>query len=124
MNIRTLAQVINNPVIGTLGTGGNTNAAPNVAVLLGTFIRVMVILAGLGFILYFVIGAVEWITGGGDKGKVEEAKNHIINAITGLTVMLALYAVLVFLNQVLHIDLLNIVWPTPAGSTATPTAAP
>lgn len=108
-----LAQVINNPVIGTFGTGGNTGAASNVAILLGTFIRVMVIIAGLGFILYFVIGAVEWITGGGDKGKVEEAKNHIINALTGLTVMLALYAVLVFLNQVLHIDLLNIIWPTP-----------
>ncbi len=121
MNKFLLAQVINNPALqGTLGTGGNTNSASNVALLIGTFIRVMVIIASLGFILYFVIGAVEWITGGGDKGKVEEAKNHIINALTGLIVMLAFYAVAVFLNEVLHINLLNIVWPTPTTTPATP----
>lgn len=122
MNKFLLAQVIRNPALqGALGTGGNTNSASNVALLIGTFIRVMVIIASLGFILYFVIGAVEWITGGGDKGKVEEAKNHIINALTGLVVMLAFFAVAVFLNQVLHIDLLNIIWPTP---TTTPPATP
>lgn len=105
--------VVQNPVIGTWGKGGNTASGTIIAQLLGTFIRTMVIIAGLGFILYFVLGAIEWITSGGDKGKVEEAKNRIASAGTGLAIMLALYAVAAFLKGVLKIDLLIIAWPTP-----------
>ena len=105
---------IKNPAIGTWGTGGNTAAAGNIAQLIGTFIRTMVIVAGLGFILYFILGAVHWITSGGDKGKVEEAKQEITNAAIGLGIILALYAIAAFLKTVLQIDLLNIVWPTPS----------
>ena len=87
----------------------------------------MVLIAGLGFILYFVLGAFEWITAGGDKGKLDAAKHFIINAITGLAIMLALFAVTVLLQQVFGIDLLNISWPTPTGvgtGGATPTTTP
>jgi hypothetical protein len=115
MNLKLLAQgqIINPVLSGTLGTGGNAGSGANVATLLATFIRVMVIIGGLGFVLYFVIGAVNWISSGGDKGKLESAKHEIINALTGLVILLALVAVTTFLKDVFQIDLLNIVWPTP-----------
>jgi hypothetical protein len=124
MNLKLLAQgQIINPVLGgTLGTGGNEKSGVNVAILLGTFIRVMVIIGSLGFVLYFVIGAVNWITSGGDKGKLETAKQSIINALTGLVILLALVAITTFLKDVFQIDLLNIIWPTPGG--AVPTTTP
>lgn len=109
-----IAQAVVNPVLqGGLGTGGNAMAGSNVATLIGTFIRTMVIVGGLGFILYFIIGATNWITSGGDKGKLESAKQEIVNAITGLVILLAFFAITEFLKGVLGIDLLNIIWPTP-----------
>lgn len=115
MNKFILAQVIKNPALGTspYGQGGNAASGQNIAMLLATFIRVMVVLAGVGFILYFVLGAFEWITAGGDKGKLDSAKHYIINALTGLAIMLALFAVTVFLKEIFGFDVLNIVWPTP-----------
>lgn len=106
-------QIFNPVITGTWGRGGNLSAGTNVASLIATFIRVMVIVGGLGFVLYFIIGAVQWIMSSGDKGKVEDAKNHIINAATGLVILLALLAINTFLTSVLNIDLLNIIWPTP-----------
>ncbi len=105
---------IYNPVVtGAWGSGGTGAGASSVGNLIAAFIRVMVIVGSLGFILYFILGAVHWITAGGDKGKVEEAKNEIVNAVTGLVILLALYAVVTFLNKIFGIDLLNIFWPVP-----------
>lgn len=121
-----LAQQVINPVLsGTLGSGGNSTSGSNIASLIGTFIRTMVIIGGLGFALYFLLGATKWITSGGDKGKVEEAKQEILNAVTGLVILLAFFAVSAFLNDVLKINLLNIIWPTPGGGgTPTGTSVP
>lgn len=118
-NLLAQGQIVN-PVVTGIGSGGNALSGIHIATLIGTFIKTMVIIGGLGFILYFILGAVKWITSGGDKGKLEEAKQEILNAITGLVVLLAFYAVSAFLNDVLHINLLNIIWPTPAGVTAPP----
>lgn len=50
---------------------------------------------GVGFLLaiaviialfYLVIGGIRWMTSGGDKAKVESARNHIIAALIGLVV--------------------------------------
>lgn len=113
--------VINNPVLTGVYGGGSTSsydAGGAVALLIATFMKTMFNIAGLGFILYFALGAVKWLTAGGDKGKVEEAKQQIMNAVTGLIAMASLYAIVAFLNGVLHIDLLKISWPTPSGSTS------
>lgn len=104
-----------NPVVTGLGSGANTpiGAGNNAAVLIGTFIKVMVIVGTLGFILYFLLGTSKWIMSGGDKGHLEEAKHEIVNAVTGLVIMLALYAIIAFLNNIFGIDILKINWPTP-----------
>jgi hypothetical protein len=119
-NLIAQAGQIVNPVVTGIGSGGNAASGVHVASLLATFIRVMVIVGGLGFVLYFIIGAINWISSGGEKGKVETAKQEITNALTGLVILLAFYAVAAFLKTVLKIDLLNIIWPTPSG-VATPT---
>lgn len=118
-NLLAQGQIIN-PVVTGIGSGGGAASGAHIATLIGTFINTMVIIGGLGFMLYFLIGAVNWISSGGDKGKLEQAKQEIINAITGLVILLAFFAVSAFLNNVLHINLLKIIWPTPAGVTAPP----
>jgi hypothetical protein len=45
------------------------------------------------------LGGIKYITAGGDKGKVEEAKTSITHAITGLTIVAASWAIFLVLNH-------------------------
>jgi hypothetical protein len=64
---------------------------------IGEFISKMVsvgiIVAGLAVFLYLVWGGIQWLTSGGDKAKLEEAKQRLSNAIVGLTIVVISWAV-------------------------------
>ncbi len=47
----------------------------------------IIVVAFLAALLFIVIGAFQWITSGGDKQKVADARNHIIAAVIGLVVI-------------------------------------
>lgn len=49
--------------------------------------------ASLAFILYFVWGAIGWLTAGGDKTQLEMARQRITNAAIGLGLMAAAWAI-------------------------------
>jgi dienelactone hydrolase len=55
------------------------------------FLFVISVILSLGFLVY---GGIKWITSGGDKGGVENARNMIIAAIIGLIVVFLSYVVL------------------------------
>jgi hypothetical protein len=54
----------------------------------------LTIVAGLSFLIYFAIGGLSWITSGGDKGKVEEAKNRMTGAAIGMIIITLSYGVI------------------------------
>lgn len=64
---------------------------------LGTFvsksISAVIMVAGLATFIYLIYGGVEWITSGGEKGKLEEARNRITNAILGLAIVAGAWAI-------------------------------
>lgn len=47
----------------------------------------IIIVAFLLALVFIVIGALQWITSGGDKQKVADARNHIIAAVIGLIIV-------------------------------------
>lgn len=51
-------------------------------------------IGALGFFVYLLVGAVQWIMAGGEKEGVEKAKKKITGAITGLAILFSVYAVL------------------------------
>ncbi len=57
--------------------------------------------------LYTVLGAVNWITGGGDKGKVEEAKNRITQGMFGLAILAVTWAVALLVQRFLGLNILG-----------------
>jgi len=77
----------------------------------GVLSFVMVIAALLVF-LYLILGGIEWITSGGDKGKTESARNKITSAIIGLVVVAASYAILTLALNFLGFTDLNDVFTT------------
>jgi hypothetical protein len=76
--------------------------------------NVAVIVGALLVLLYLVMGALQWITAGGEADKVKEAKLRITNAFIGLAILSASFAIIIFLEVAFGFDLLNIEWPTPA----------
>lgn len=68
------------------------------------FVRFLFIIAGLAALLYLLLGAISWITSGGNKESVENARNKIMNAVIGLILVFVVLAIVVLLENVLFPD--------------------
>jgi len=109
MNNRFLAQITNTAVPG----GSSPNSSPKqLAITIATLWQTIIIVGGLAFLLYFLMGGVQWITAGGDKSKIEDAKNHITQGLIGLAILAASYVIIKFIETAIGMNLLNITWPT------------
>ncbi len=64
----------------------------------------------LGFLIW---GGMEWLVSGGDKGKAESARNRLTNALIGVAITAAAFAVWKAALTFLGIDLSNICSTTP-----------
>jgi len=62
--------------------------------------------AGLAFMLYFILGAISWITSSGDQQKLDKAKSQMTSAAVGLIIVVASYIIIGIVGQVLGIDIL------------------
>lgn len=119
-----IAQEITNPAVKTFGTGAPNEIFANFIV---TIWRTAVTLGGLALLVMLILGGFEWITAGGDKGKIEGARNKISQSIIGLLILLGTVAISAFVGSAFGIDLLkptfeqNITQPTsPSGRRALP----
>lgn len=72
-----------------------------------TIFGFLTLLAGLAFLLYFALGAIKWITSGGDTNQVEAARNQMTAAAIGLVAIIAAYTVAGIVSLTLGIDILN-----------------
>ncbi|MDH5533404.1 MAG: hypothetical protein OEX81_03190 [Candidatus Pacebacteria bacterium] len=84
---------------------------PGYAQDLGAFInklvRLSLVFASLLVFVQLVLGGIQWLTSGGDKGKVEEARNKITAAVVGLIIVASSYAVFTLVLQSLGIGDIN-----------------
>jgi hypothetical protein len=62
--------------------------------IIGTFITFAFVIAIVIALGYLVYGGIKWILSEGDKGKVEESRNHVIAAVIGLIVVFLSYFIL------------------------------
>lgn len=117
--INLLAQEIYNPIIGPVGEGGGVTWFSN---LVPAIVSLLLTIGAVVFVIMFLYGGIKWITAGGDKGKLESAKNTLTNAIVGVTFLLLTILVLTFVECFFGIGLHSFdIGPfsvTPAGSPA------
>lgn len=93
--------------------GGSPNDSPKqFAVTIATLWQTIILVGGLAFLLYFLQGGLTWITAGGDKGKIEEARGKITQGLIGLAILAASYVIIKFIESAIGLNLLNISWPT------------
>lgn len=103
------AQEITNPALGSVIQG--LSPGQGLAFYIAQLWRTVVIVGGLGVMLFLIWGGIQWLMAGGDKGKLDEAHHKITNSLVGLGVLVASYAVIYFIGAVLKIDLLKPVFP-------------
>lgn len=60
--------------------------------LINSGVGFVIIISGLLVFIFLVWGGIEWLTSGGDKGKVEAARNRIVNALIGIAIIAAAWA--------------------------------
>lgn len=72
-------------------------------------ISTVITVAGILLLAYFLYGAVVWTTAAGDQKKLDEAKQIMMNAITGMVLVVISYFVVGLVGGILGID--NILSP-------------
>ena len=121
--VRTFA-AINNPVLSEEigGTADSSEAASDGSVFVTYLVSLwetMINLGALAVLLYFVWGAFEWITAGGDSGKLEKARLRMMHAIIGLMILVSSFVILGYISTALFgadFQILNLSFPTPGES--------
>lgn len=68
----------------------------SLAVIVGRFIQTFLSFLGVIFIVLAIYGGYLWMTARGSEEKVEEAQSILTNAIIGLVIIIAAYAITYF----------------------------
>lgn len=76
-------------------------------VLFSQIIGFITLLGGMVFIVMFLNGAFKWIAGGEDASKIQKARDLMVQAVIGLIVMVAGYAIIGLVGSVVGFDMLN-----------------
>ena len=105
------------------GGFGNIPSDVNLSTIIGSGLQLLLLIAAVFFFVYLIIGGIKWIMSGGDKTKVEAARNQITHALIGLLVVFGSWIVVSLIKTIFGIDIFNPPIPsfTNSFTRATPT---
>jgi len=70
-------------------------------------ISLVLIVVALVFFFILVTGGLRWVTSGGDEKKVGEARSQITNALIGLAIVFAAWAIMKLIQTIFGITILG-----------------
>lgn len=84
---------------------GATNDTPSNAFgdLISQILSIALIAGTIAVFFFLILGGIEWITAGGDSGKLTKAREKITSAVIGLVVLVSTVAIMLFVQQLLGI---------------------
>src|SRR3989338_4704431 len=89
------------PACTSINTGELGFQIPSLGDILTFIIRAFFVIAGLAALLYLLLGALAWITSGGDKEAITAAQQKIQAAVIGMILIVAVLAIIWTLEQVI-----------------------
>lgn len=89
---------------GAAGYDSATTTESSILDIIGTGIRVMLSLLGVIFIFLIIVAGYNWMTAAGDQEKITKAKHTIRSAIIGLLIIVASFAIWLFISQIIVSD--------------------
>ena len=79
----------------------------SVGSLLSGILTIAIIFGAIAVFIYLIWGGFEWLTSGGDSGKIEKAQKKITSALIGFAIIAASYAIMKLVGSFFGINLLN-----------------
>lgn len=75
--------------------------------VISNIVGVMTVVAGIWFIFQFIIGAIGWLTAGGDKAKTQAAQAKITSGIIGLAIVIVAIFLIDLIGTLLGLEILQ-----------------
>lgn len=105
MKLSAVEPIQNKALKGTLqGKSGSQFLSDFLPRLIGLSFVIGVVI----FLFIMILGAIQWITSGGDKAGIEGARGKITNAIIGIVLLLATFAILKIVEDFMGVNILSI----------------
>ncbi len=101
-------EIVNNAIPSEITSRG---AGGGLAFYIATLWKTVVTVGALAFIIYLVWGGIEYLTSGGDKTKTADAQTKITSSVIGIGILVASYAITLFIEAVFKINILQPVFP-------------
>jgi len=100
-----------------LQPGGQFGAVQNLsfAAIIAAFLKLILVVAALVFFFILVIGGIQWIISGGDKGQTEKARNQITAALVGLVIVFAAWAIAQLVGTFFNVNIFQLEIPKIGG---------
>jgi hypothetical protein len=87
---------------GLCGSGEvQVQSVSDFLVVIANVVRILIGLSGALAVAFIMVGGIYYITSAGDPTRLKRAKEIIIQAITGLVVVIAAYAAITFVAKYL-----------------------
>ncbi|HWA52309.1 MAG TPA: hypothetical protein VG895_04600 [Patescibacteria group bacterium] len=96
---------ITNPAIGSLN---NNTGVGFVQELIPSLISLAFLAGAILFFFMLLIGGIQWVTSGGDKGAVEAARGRIAQALVGIVVLFSVFAIIKLIEGFFGINILTL----------------
>jgi uncharacterized membrane protein len=87
-----------------------------IGTLIGGLISWGIIIAVIMTFIYLVWGGIQWISSGGDKAGIQQARERITSALIGLALVVAAWALMQIISRFLGFSFPNIKLPTLSGT--------
>lgn len=112
------AQITNPAIPDALGSDAAAAASGTTFTsYIVTLWQALIFVGGLLVVLYFLWGAIEWISAGGEQAKIGKARDKMTQAVIGMIVLVGTFTIVGLISQLFFpgMNLLQLTIPTPAG---------
>ena len=99
------SQSITNPILGNIK---DYSGVTFFRLFLPRLLTLGFIIGAVIFFFILIIGAIQWISSGGDKQALEGAKGKISNAVIGLVILFAVFAIIKVAENFFGISILTL----------------
>ena len=76
--------------------------------LLPNLIGLIFVIGVIIFFFILVIGGIQWISSGGDKAAIEQARGKVVNALIGIVILFSAFAIVKLLESFFGTNILTL----------------
>jgi len=111
---------VTNPAVGRLGADADKAASGTTFAFYFIILwRALIGIGALAVVVLFLQGGIEWVSSGGDSGKLEKARNRMVQGAIGLFVLVSSFTLIAYISKLFFgsdFQILQLVFPSTESS--------